>query len=136
MKWSLRAFLICIPILALLLTLAIQYFFPEKPLPRLPVLGVVTNGAVAELPVPGDAVIKRTIDRFYESDGSKKQTNVVSILKLEELESWMDNERDYPLIGPAQLHHRLWLCEFKAVSDDGTVSKRRIHLDHNHFHQP
>ena len=135
MRWSLRSFLIVVPILALLLVFLIQYFYAPKPETTVFILGPVTTGSDVFLPPPTDNVIKRLIGNHY-ANHFKKSIGVTLLIKVEEVESWMDDARIYPLIGDAQLHHRIWLCEFDAVSNDGDISRRVVHLDQNHFHQP
>lgn len=138
MRWNLKTFLIIVPLLALLLAFLIQHLFVPKPNATVSILGPITTGENALLPAPAEDLIARAIDRHYGvlALNGNKPASVLSLIKVEEMESWTEDERGYPLIGNAQMHHRLWRCEFDAVSNEGEVSRRVVHLDQNHFHLP
>jgi hypothetical protein len=108
--------------------------YVRAPEGTIPILGPVTSGQDVKLARPTDRVIYRAIERHLQDIGDPDSIHRNESVALTEVESWLDDPRDYPLIGPARLHHRLWICEFDAKSADGSVRRRKIYLDQNHFH--
>jgi hypothetical protein len=139
MKWSLRAFLIVVPIMALMFAWLVQALLEPKPEETVSYIGRITNGAEMFLPEPTSDEIVRVIEKVVAKGNIRGKGEIQKLVydspfELEEVEAWIDPERSYPLIGPAQLHHRLWKCNFDTVDKDGEISKRAILIDQNHFH--
>jgi hypothetical protein len=134
MQWSLKRFLIFVPVMALILVFLIQNLFTPISEGPFAILGPITTGANFELPPPDENLILRVIERNDMVAGKGPNLLSPSVVEIEEIESWFDEEKHHPLIGPAKIHHRVWRCELETTMVDGSVSRRSILLDQNHFH--
>lgn len=137
MRWKLRTFLIVTPILAMMLALVIQHFQKLPVDGTAQVLGPVTSGDDMFLDPPSREEVFRAIERVYQSSQGRFAGIFVDTdqaIKIDFVESRLDRERVYPLIGPAMLHHQFWRCEFVVTQEDGMEQNRSIIVDHNHFH--
>lgn len=92
-----------------------------------------SSDEVSELPAPPTF---REIHMLIEEKGAKKFGLPVDAelqnAKLKLVENWIDPEKEYPLIGPAQLQHRLYLCTLQ-YKDRDAVKTRQFVIDHNSF---
>jgi hypothetical protein len=115
-----------------------------------PILGPITEGGpVKALDPPSHDEIMRALEQARPIEGGipflhEYQRNNVRIV-VEPIADYIDPPRNYPLIGPAQLHHAHYKCTvyFTEVTRVGwpiphTVTNRDaqevIYIDHNHFH--
>lgn len=132
MRWSLRTFLLAVVCMAILTVFAWDYYDAARYRERIVVLGPVTRGKIVALDSPADDVIIRALQGQLSSLGWKPL--VVNSVELTPVDTVLDEPRVYPLIGPAQLQHQLYRCELSIKNPDGSVSTKRVMVDHNHFH--
>ena len=117
---------------------------------RVPILGPITAGGPAvALDPPSEDEIMRALERANPLEGGvpllhEVQRNNVRIV-VEPIADYVDPPRQYPLIGPAQLHHAHYKCiiYFTEVTWVGWPIPHRtinedaqevIYIDHNHLH--
>ncbi len=125
-------------------------FWIKERYSRAPILGPLTaGGPTAALDPPSDDEVMRALERARPTEGGVpflhiKNRNNVRIVK-EKIADYIDPPRQYPLIGPAQLHHAHYKCTvyFEEVTrvgwpvphtlvDEDAVEV--LYIDHNHFH--
>lgn len=125
-------------------------FWEKERYAKVPVLGPITAGgpAVAMDP-PSDDEVMRALEKARPLEGGlpamhEIQRNNVRIVK-ELIADYVDPPRDYPLVGPAQLHHCHYKCTvyFTEVTRVGWPvpytttnedAQEVLYIDHNHFH--
>ena len=117
---------------------------------KVPILGPITAGGPAvSLDPPSDDEIMRALEHARPLEGNSPmlyevQRNNVRIVR-EPIADYVDPPREYPLIGPAQLHHAHYKCTvyFTEVTRVGwpiphTITNEDaqevLYIDHNHFH--
>ena len=117
---------------------------------RVPILGPLTaGGPVQALDPPSDDEVMHALEKARPVRGGfpfleEKQRNNVRIVK-EKFADYVDPPRQYPLVGPAQLHHAHYKCiiYFDEVTRVGwplphTLAKPEevevVYVDHNHLH--
>ena len=117
---------------------------------KVPVLGPITaGGPTMALDPPSDDEVMRRLEGVHPLEGGKPflheiQRNNVRIVK-ELIQDTIDPPRNYPLIGPAQVHHAHYKCTvyYTEVTRVGwpiphTITNEDaqevIYIDHNHFH--
>ena len=116
---------------------------------RVPILGPITEGPHVALDPPSDDEIMRALEKARPVEGGipflhQVQRNNVRIVK-EPIADYVDETRNYPLIGPAQLHHAHYKCIIyfsektrigwpipHTIEDED--AQEVIYIDHNHFH--
>ncbi|MHC4177893.1 MAG: hypothetical protein ACYSWU_10320 [Planctomycetota bacterium] len=117
---------------------------------RVPILGPLTaGGPTAALDEPSDDEIMRALEAARPVEGGlpllhEVQRNNVRILR-ERIGDYVDPPREYPLIGPAQLHHVHYKCTvyfsettrvgwpipYTTVDED---CQEVVYIDHDHLH--
>ena len=53
----------------------------------------------------------------------------------EKTADYLDPPRDYPLIGPGQMHHTHYKCTIYSRASDGSERQEVIYVDHHHIRQ-
>jgi len=117
---------------------------------RVAILGPITAGGPAvALDPPSEDEVMRALESARPIEGglpflhSKQRDNVQIV--IEPLSDHIDPPREYPLIGPAQLHHAEYKCiiHFSETTHVGwpiphTIkdeeSQEVIYIDHDHLH--
>jgi hypothetical protein len=117
---------------------------------RMPVLGPLTPGSPEiALDEPSDDEVMRKLEEARPIQGGlpllhEVQRNNVRIAKFK-LSDYIDPVREYPLAGPAQLHHCHWKCivyfseitwvgwplPYKTTHED---AQEVLYIDHDHLH--
>jgi hypothetical protein len=125
-------------------------FWERERYDRLPILGPITAGGPAmALDPPSEDEIIRALERARPIEGGipllhEVQRNNVRIV-VEPIGDYVDEVRNYPLIGPAQLHHAHYKCivyfteitrvgwpiPYTTVDED---AQEVIYIDHDHLH--
>jgi len=117
---------------------------------KVPILEPLAPGVPAiALDTPSDDEVMRVLERSHPVEGGlpflyETQRSNVRIVK-EPIADFIDPPRDYPLVGPAQLHHAQFRCTvyFTEVTRMGwpvphTVTNEDrqevIYIDHDHLH--
>jgi hypothetical protein len=125
-------------------------YWNHKRYERMPILGPITPGAPqTALDPPSDDEVMRALEKARPIQGGvpfleEIHRNNVRIVK-EPISDYVDKERVYPLIGPAQLHHVHYKCivYYTEVTHVGwpipyTLTNEEgqevIYIDHDHFH--
>lgn len=125
-------------------------FWNHKRYERAPVLGPLQAGApCVALDVPSEDEVMRRLEKIRPVQGGvpflhEVQRNNVRIV-VEPIADYVDQPRNYPLAGPAQLHHAHWKCivYYKEVTRVGwpvpyTTTdedcQEVIYIDHDHLH--
>ncbi len=117
---------------------------------RVAILGPITAGGPAvALDPPSEDEIMRALESARPIEGglpflhSVQRDNVQIV--IEPLSDYVDPPRNYPLIGPAQLHHAAYKCiiHFSETTHVGwpiphTIkdeeSQEVVYIDHDHLH--
>ena len=117
---------------------------------RMPILGPITpNSPVAALDEPSDDEVMRSLEKARPVQGGlpglyETQRNNVRIVK-EPISDYIDPPREFPLVGPAQLHHAHWKCivyyseatwvgwpiPYKNTAEE---CQEVVYIDHDHLH--
>ncbi|MGA2032907.1 MAG: hypothetical protein ABSG68_11655 [Thermoguttaceae bacterium] len=117
---------------------------------RMPILGPITPGAPeVALDPPSDDEVMRKLEEARPVQGGipflhEVQRNNVRIV-VEPMSDHLDPPRDYPLVGPAQLHHCHYKCTiyymettrvgwpvpYTTTDED---CQEVIYIDHDHLH--
>jgi hypothetical protein len=117
---------------------------------RVPILGPLKPGDPAlAVDDPSDDEVMRALESARGHEGGfpllhEIQWNNIRILK-EKIADYVDPPRNYPIVGPAQLHHAHYKCTiyYSEITRVGwpvpytTVDEDRIeviYIDHNHLH--
>jgi len=126
-------------------------FWTHRRYERMPILGPITPGSPEiALDEPSDDEIMRKLEDARMIQGGlpllhEIQRNNVRIVK-ELIADYIDPVREYPLVGPAQLHHAHWKCivyfteitwvgwpvPYKNVAEE---CQEVVYIDHDHLHQ-
>ena len=125
-------------------------FWIKERYDRVPVLGPITAGGPPEqLDPPSDDEVMRSLEKVHPVQAGipllwERQRNNVRIIKTP-IAEYVDPVRFYPLVGPAQQHHKHYKCTI-YYSDRVFVgwplphmlededSQEVIYIDHNHLH--
>jgi hypothetical protein len=125
-------------------------FWNNKRYRRVPVLGPLTAGSPAmALDDPSEDEVMRALEEARPVQGGipwfhEVQRNKVRIV-VERLQDSVDPPRQYPLVGPAQLHHAHYKCivyyqeitrvgwpvPYTTVNED---CQEVLYIDHDHLH--
>jgi len=125
-------------------------FWEHERYETVPILGPLTSGGPAvALDPPSEDEIMRALEKAKPIEGGlpflhEIQRNNVRIV-VEPISDYVDPPRQYPLIGPAQLHHAHYKCivyhsettrvgwpiPYTTVDED---AQEVIYIDHNHLH--
>jgi hypothetical protein len=125
-------------------------FWNHKRYDRAPVLGPIQPGApCVAMDPPKDDEVMRALEKARPIQGGvpfmhEVQRNKVRII-VEPIADYVDPPRQYPLAGPAQLHHAQYKCTvyFTEVIRAGwpvpyTTSNEEcqevLYIDHDHLH--
>ena len=125
-------------------------FWEKERYDTVPILGPITEGGpVVALDPPSQDEIIRALEDARPLEGGipflhETHRNNVRIV-VEPLADYIDPPREYPLIGPAQLHHAHYKCTiyFTEVTRVGWPipyttrnedAQEVIYIDHNHLH--
>ena len=115
-----------------------------------PILGPITEGGPAvALDPPSQDEIMRALEKARPVQGGlpflyELQRNNVRLV-VEPISDYVDPPREYPLLGPAQLHHAHYKCTiyfsettrvgwpipYTTVNED---AQEVVYIDHNHLH--
>lgn len=125
-------------------------FWVHERYERSPILGpLVPGGPDKALDPPSDDQVMRALEKSHPVEGGlpflhEVQRSNVRIVK-EKIADYIDPPRNYPLVGPAQLHHAHYKCTvyfsettrvgwplpYTTVDED---SVEVIYIDKNHLH--
>jgi hypothetical protein len=125
-------------------------FWNHERYERMPVLGPLTpNTPATALDEPSDDEVMRGLEKARPIQGGlpgmyEVQRTNVRIVK-EPIADYIDPPREYPLVGPAQLHHAHYKCiiyytEITRVgwpipyTNTDEDSQEVIYIDHDHLH--
>ena len=117
---------------------------------RAPILGPLQAGAPAvALDTPSDDEVMRALEKARPVQGGipfmhEVQRNKVRII-VEPIADYVDPPRNYPLVGPAQLHHAQYKCTvyfaetirtgwplpYTTIAED---CQEVVYIDHDHLH--
>jgi len=126
-------------------------YWVHKRYERMPVLGPITPGSPEiALDPPSEDEVMRKLEEARPIQGGlpllhEVQRNNVRIV-VEPIADYLDPVRDYPLVGPAQLHHAHYKCivyftevtwvgwpiPYKTTDEE---AQEVIYIDHDHLHQ-
>lgn len=100
---------------------------------KVPILGPVTTGNAMWLDPPGDAEVMKALKQALPSGTTLPSANL-RIVK-EKTADYSDPVRNYPIIGPAQLHHVHYKCTvYDGGGDYSFDGPYVVYIDHNHLH--
>jgi hypothetical protein len=126
-------------------------YWVHKRYERMPVLGPITPGSPEiALDPPSEDEVMRKLEEARPIQGGlpllhEVQRNNVRIV-IEPIADYIDPVREYPLVGPAQLHHAHYKCivyftevtwvgwpiPYKTTDEE---AQEVIYIDHDHLHQ-
>jgi hypothetical protein len=127
-----------------------EEFWDKERYDTVPILGPITEGGPpVALDPPSQDEIMRALEAARPVEGGfpflhETQRNNVRIV-VEPIADYVDEPRNYPLIGPAQLHHAHYKCTiyFTEVTRTGWPvpyttrnedAQEVVYIDHNHLH--
>ncbi len=126
-------------------------YWVHKRYERMPVLGPITPGSPEiALDPPSEDEVMRKLEEARPIQGGlpllhEIQRNNVRVV-VEPIADYIDPVREYPLVGPAQLHHAHYKCivyftevtwvgwpiPYKTTDEE---CQEVIYIDHDHLHQ-
>ncbi len=125
-------------------------FWNHERYERMPVLGPITpNCPTAALDAPSEDEVMRALEKARPIQGGLpgmheiQRTNVRIV--TEPIADYIDPPREYPLVGPAQLHHAHYKCivyytEVTRVgwpipyTNTDEDCQEVVYIDHDHLH--
>ena len=125
-------------------------FWVHKRYERMPVLGPITPGSPEiALDPPSEDEVMRKLEEARPAQGGlpmlyETQRSNVRVV-VEPIADYIDPVREFPLVGPAQLHHAHYKCivyftettwvgwplPYKTTSEE---AQEVIYIDHDHLH--